>query len=136
MNEEKGLKKSLKLIYVYAIATGAIFTFIGYWDSIFYENCGPGTWLAFALMTIMILPIAFVYCELAPMFKEAGGELIYNTAGINKHMGFLSAWLIMAAWIAVPPAAVMAIVQWIFHVTGISLSFTVIEITAGILLVG
>lgn len=136
MNEEKGLKKSLKLIYVYAIATGAIFTFIGYWDSIFYENCGPGTWLAFALMTIMILPIAFVYCELAPMFKEAGGELIYNTAGINKHMGFLSAWLIMAAWIAVPPAAVMAIVQWIFHVTGISSSFTVIEITAGILLVG
>lgn len=132
---ETKLKRSLKLIYVYAIATGAIFTFIGYWDSIFYEYCGPGTFLAFALMTILILPIAFVYCDLAPLFPETGGELIYNTVGLNKHMGFLSSWLIMAAWIAVPPAAVMAIVQWIFHVTGISGSFAVIEIVAVILLV-
>ena len=30
-NESGGLKKSLRLIYVYAIAAGAIFTFIGYW---------------------------------------------------------------------------------------------------------
>ncbi len=134
--ESKGLKKSLKLIYVYAIATGAIFTFIGYWDSIFYEYCGPGTWIAFLLMTLMILPIAFVYCELAPMFPEAGGELIYNTVGQNKHMGFLSAWLIMLAWIAVPPAAVMAIVQWIFHILNITSGFTLIEIVAAVALVG
>ena len=47
--QSEGLRKSLKLIYVYAIATGAIFTFIGYWDSIFYEYCGPSTFLAFIL---------------------------------------------------------------------------------------
>ncbi|MEG0897575.1 MAG: APC family permease [Ruthenibacterium sp.] len=133
---ETQLKRSLKLIYVYAIAAGAIFTFIGYWDSIFYEYCGPGTFLAFIFMTLLILPIAFVYCELAPLFPNAGGELIYNTVGINKHFGFLSAWLIMAAWIAVPPAAVMAIVQWIFRITGISGNFVVIEIVAAVLLVG
>ena len=133
---ETKLNKSLKLIYVYAIATGAIFTFIGYWDSIFYEYCGPGTFLAFILMTLCILPIAFVYCDLAPLFPEAGGELIYNTVGLNKHFGFLSAWLIMLAWIAVPPAAVMAIVQWIFHITGITSSFVMIEVVAAILLIG
>ena len=38
---ENKLNRSLKLIYVYAIATGAIFTFIGYWDSIFYEYPAP-----------------------------------------------------------------------------------------------
>ena len=123
---ESRLNKSLKLIYVYAIATGAIFTFIGYWDSIFYEYCGPGTFLAFILMTLMILPIAFVYCEMAPLFPEAGGELIYNTVGLNKHVGFFSAWMIMLAWIAVPPAAVMAIVQWIFHITGLTQSYTIL----------
>ena len=32
--EPSGLKKSLRLIYVYAIAAGAIFTFIGYWDTV------------------------------------------------------------------------------------------------------
>ena len=118
-----GLKKSLRLVYVYAIAAGAIFTFIGYWDTIFYEYCGAGTFLGFALMTLLILPIAMVYCELAPLFPKAGGELIYNTVGINKHVGFFSSWLIMAAWIAVPPSAVMAIVQWLFRVLHIPTSF-------------
>ena len=89
-NESSGLKKSLRLIYVYAIAAGAIFTFIGYWDTIFYEYCGAGTFLGFILMTLLILPIAMVYCELAPLFPRAGGELIYNTVGINKHIGFFS----------------------------------------------
>ena len=51
-NESGGLKKSLRLIYVYAIAAGAIFTFIGYWDTIFYEYCGAGTFLGFILMTL------------------------------------------------------------------------------------
>ena len=58
-----------------------------------------------------------VYCpNWHHYFQRAGGELIYNTVGINKHIGFFSSWLIMAAWIAVPPSAVMAIVQWMFHV--------------------
>ena len=131
-----GLKKSLRLIYVYAIAAGAIFTFIGYWDTIFYEYCGAGTFLGFILMTLLILPIAMVYCELAPMFPKAGGELIYNTVGINKHVGFFSSWLIMAAWIAVPPSAVMAIVQWLFRVLHIETNFLLIEIVALVSLIG
>lgn len=134
--EPSGLKKSLRLIYVYAIAAGAIFTFIGYWDTIFYEYCGAGTFLGFILMTLLILPIAKVYCELAPLFPRAGGELIYNTVGINRHVGFFSSWLIMAAWIAVPPSAVMAIVQWMFHVLHINSSFLLIEGVALVALVG
>ena len=121
--QEQGLKKGLKFLYVYAIATGAIFTFIGYWDSIFVAYCGPATFLAFALMTLAVLPIAFVYCEMAPMFPEAGAELCYNTVGLNKHIGFFSSWFIMMAWIAVPPAAVMAIIAWVAHVLGLSISF-------------
>lgn len=136
IKQPSGLKKSLRLIYVYAIAAGAIFTFIGYWDSIFYEYCGPGTFLAFILMTLLILPIAMVYCELAPLFPKAGGELVYNTVGINKHVGFFTSWLIMAAWIAVPPSAVMAIVTWIFRVFNIQSSFMVIEIVALVALIG
>ena len=134
--EPSGLKKSLRLIYVYAIAAGAIFTFIGYWDTIFYEYCGAGTFFGFIFMTLLILPIAMVYCELAPLFPKAGGELIYNTVGINRHVGFFSSWLIMAAWIAVPPSAVMAIVQWMFHVLHVNSSFFLIEGVALVALVG
>ena len=130
------LKKTLKLIYVYAIATGAIFTFIGYWDSIFLLYCGPATFLAFALMTCFVLPIAMVYCELAPMFPEVGAELCYNTIGLNKHFGFFSSWMIMLAWIAVPPCAVMGILAWVAHVLHINMSFsTTILIGIALLLV-
>ena len=87
-------------------------------------------------MTLLILPIAMVYCELAPLFPKAGGELIYNTVGINRHVGFFSSWLIMAAWIAVPPSAVMAIVQWMFHVLHVNSSFFLIEGVALVALVG
>lgn len=121
--KETALKRSLKLIYVYAIATGAIFTFIGYWDSVFISYCGPSTFLAFAAMTVCVLPIAFVYCELAPLFPQVGAELCYNTIGMNKHCGFFSSWFIMMAWIAVPPAAVMAIIAWVAHVVGYDISF-------------
>ena len=37
-----GLNKSLKLIFVYTVATGSIFTFVNYWDSVFYGYCGSG----------------------------------------------------------------------------------------------
>ena len=130
-----GLKKSLRLVYVYAIAAGAIFTFIGYWDTIFYEYCGAGTFLGFALMTLLILPIAMVYCELAPLFPKAGGELIYNTVGINKHVGFLASWLIMAAWISVPPAVVMAIMTWVNKTFNLNLGPWPMVACAAVLLV-
>jgi APA family basic amino acid/polyamine antiporter len=135
-NKGGGLNKSLKLIFVYTVATGSIFTFVNYWDSVFYGYCGSGTFLAFALMTVAILPVALVYSELASLFHTSGGELIYNTVGINKHVGFLASWLIMAAWIAVPPSAVMAIVQWMFHVLHIQSSFLLIEGVALVALIG
>ena len=102
--KESGLKKSLGLIFVYTVATGSIFTYVSYWESVFFSYCGAGTFLAFALMTLAILPVALVYSELSPLFHTSGGELIYNTVGMNKHVGFLASWLIMAAWISVPPA--------------------------------
>ena len=123
-NEVKGnsLNKSLKLIFVYTVATGSIFTFVNYWDSVFYGYCGSGTFLAFALMTVAILPVALVYSELASLFHTGGGELVYNTVGINKHVGFLASWLIMAAWISVPPAVVMAIMTWVNKTFSLGLS--------------
>ena len=62
--------KSLKLIFVYTVATGSIFTFVNYWDSVFYGYCGSGTFLAFALMTIAILPVALVYLSLIHIYPH------------------------------------------------------------------
>ena len=47
--KDSGLQKSLQLIFVYTVATGSIFTWVSYWDSVFFGYCGSGTWLAFGL---------------------------------------------------------------------------------------
>ena len=67
--KQNGLQKSLALIFVYTVATGSIFTYVSYWDSVFFSYCGPGTFLAFALMTLAILPIALVYSEISPLLS-------------------------------------------------------------------
>ncbi|MDD3252430.1 MAG: APC family permease [Lachnospiraceae bacterium] len=133
--QQSGLKKSVALIFVYTVATGSIFTYVSYWDSVFFNYCGAGTFLAFGLMTLAILPIALVYSELSPMFHTAGGELIYNTVGLNKHVGFLASWLIMAAWISVPPAVVMAIATFVSRTFGLNLTFGTTMIIGAIILV-
>ena len=112
-NEENKLSKSLNLLYVYAMATGALFTFLCYWDGIFMSYTGPATFIAFAIMTLLILPTAFVYSELSTMLPSAGSSLVYNTVGQNKHIGFWSTWLVMCAWIAVPACGVKGLLDWI-----------------------
>lgn len=130
------LQKSMKLIYVYAMATGAIFTFMCYWDGIFMSYCGPATFLAFGLMTIAVLPIAFVYAELSTMLPSAGSCLVFNTIGINKHAGYWSCWLIMAAWIAVPAAGVLGIIDWLNFQFGLNLKGTNAVIVGALVLCG
>ena len=128
------LRRALSLFYVYIIATGAIFTFMGYWDGWFLTACGPFTFLAFGILTIAVLPIAMVYAEWAAMAPSCGVELVYGTLGLNKHFGFISTWLILAAWLAVPPAGMMGIVQWVNWQLNLNLSIGWIAFISCVLL--
>ena len=89
MGEKKtnALSKSMKLIYVYAMATGAIFTFMCYWDGIFMSYTGPGTFLAFALMTLAVLPTAFVYAEFSTMLPSTGSCLVLTSMQVSGQRG-------------------------------------------------
>lgn len=129
------LSKTMKLLYVYAMATGALFTFLCYWDGIFMSYTGPATFLAFAVMTILILPTAFVYSELSTMLPSAGSCLVYNTVGINKHAGFWSTWLVMCAWIAVPACGVRGMLDWIGFQFSLEFSNVILMLIGIIILV-
>jgi APA family basic amino acid/polyamine antiporter len=122
------LKRSLSWLYVYALATGAILTFMGYWDGMFLSAAGPSTFLAFAVLALLMLPVGFVYCEFATLLPSCGVELVYGTVGLNKHVGYWSTWLILAAWLAVPPAGVMGIISWINYIAGLQLSIAQIAV--------
>jgi len=126
------LKRSLSWLYVYALATGAILTFMGYWDGMFLSAAGPSTFLAFSVLAVLMLPIGFVYSEFATMLPSCGVELVYGTVGINKHVGYWSTWLILAAWLAVPPAGVMGIIAWVNYIAGWNLSVTQITLISAV----
>jgi len=128
------LHKSLNLIYVYALATGAILTFMGYWDGMFLSAAGPSTFLAFLVLGLLMIPVGLVYCEFSALLPSAGVELVYGTVGINKHIGFWSTWLILAALLAVPPAGMMGIIQWFNFILGTNLSITAIAGIAAVML--
>jgi APA family basic amino acid/polyamine antiporter len=128
------LPRALKLLYVYALATGAILTFIGYWDGMFLSAAGPSTFLAFLVLGLLMIPVGLVYAEFAALLPSAGVELVYGTVGINKHVGFWSTWLILAAWLAVPPAGMMGIIQWLNYILGTNLSIPTIAVISAIML--
>lgn len=124
LNKGNALQRSMNLLYVYAMATGAIYTFMFYWDGIFMSYTGPATFLAYAIMTAAVLPIAFVYAELSTMLPSTGSSLVFNTIGINRHAGFWSSWLIMMAWAAVPAAGTLGIIDWLNYQFGLNLTGT------------
>ena len=127
------LKRSLSLLFVYALATGAILTFMGYLDGMFLSAAGPSTFLAFMVLGVLMLPIGFVYCEFATMLPSCGVELVYGTVGINKHIGFWSTWLILAAWLMVPAFGMMGITSWFNYIGGWNLSMTNITLISAAL---
>jgi APA family basic amino acid/polyamine antiporter len=128
------LHRSLKLLYVYALATGAILTFMAYWDGMFLSSAGPLTGLGFGIMTILVMPVAFVYCEFAAMLPKVGAEVVYNTVGLNKHFGFLATWLILVAWLAVPPAGMMGIIEWFNFAFNLNLGYSQIVLVSIVML--
>jgi APA family basic amino acid/polyamine antiporter len=128
------LKRTLSLFYVYIIATGAIFTFMGYWDGWFLTATGPFTFVAFFILTFAVLPIAMIYAEWSAMCPSCGVELVYGTLGLNKHWGFISTWLILAAWLAVPPSGMLGIVYWVNWQLDLNLSIGWITIITIIIL--
>ena len=93
---ETALKKSLRLLYVYAIAAGAIFCYIGYYDTFFISYCGPSTFLAFALMMLAILPIAL------RMVYQVCGAVQIPVVGL----GGISSWQDAAAFLMAGATAV------------------------------
>ena len=108
--EETGLYRGLRLIYVYAIVTGAILGPFGVWSGTWFANSGPSLGISIITMMIMLIPIGLVYSELASMLPKVGGELVYNAVGFNsRHVGFWAAWLMFIPWMTSTPAIFMYI---------------------------
>ena len=70
---EQGLKKTLKLPQLIALAAGGMIAAwmveIQYWFSL----TGTGSLLALILCAVFVLPLCFIYAEMTTMLPYAGG---------------------------------------------------------------
>lgn len=97
LNEEKRLKKELKLFDVYAISTGAMFS-SGFFllPGLAAAQTGPSVILAYFVAGILILPAMFSVAELSTAMPRAGGAYYFidrSLGPIFGTVGGVGSWL-------------------------------------------
>ena len=117
---QKGLKKSLNPMSVWAIAFGCI---IGWGSFInpgkkFLPNSGvAGTAIAMLLGALVMIIIAFSYAYMVPKHPKAGGEFTFTKENFGKVPAFICGWFLVAAYLTNVPmnsTAIPLIIEGIF----------------------
>lgn len=115
-----GLKKSLKLPQLIAMAAGGMIAAwmveIQYW----FELTGAGCLLALLLCAVFVLPLCFIYAEMTSMLPYAGGENVWVTNAFGWNPGWICAWFVLLLYVmAMPTVAygISSMLGYIFPVT-------------------
>jgi len=130
---ENGLKKSLKLSQVIAMAAGGMIAAwmveIQYW----FTLTGTGALLALVLCGLLVLPLCFIYAEMTSMLPYAGGETIWVSNAYGWDAGWICCWFVLLMYVMAMPTVAYGISSMIGYLTPIS-SLTV-KIVAALILV-
>jgi len=103
MNENK---KKVSPIDFFCIGFGAIVG-VGWAVSIngWMANSGgplPAS-VGYLVALIMMVPLALTYCELVPMFPEAGGGMLFARKAFGRFVSMISGWAAFGAFVAIIP---------------------------------
>ena len=98
LHKNKRMKKELRLLDVYAIATGATLS-AGFFllPGIAAIEAGPALVLAYALATIPLIPAIFSVIELATAMPRAGGVYYFLDRALGPMMGTIGG---IGTWLA------------------------------------
>lgn len=103
---DKGLKKQLSPLNVWALALGCI---IG-WGAfimpgeIFLVKAGPlGTALAILAASVILIIISINYYYMIKKYPVAGGEFIYVNAALGRKNAFICSWFLMLCYLSIVP---------------------------------
>ncbi len=131
IEKQKGLKRQLNPLNVWAIAFGCI---IGWGSFInpgkkFLPNSGVGgTAIAMVLGALVMIIIAFSYAYMVPKYPKAGGEFTFTKESFGKVPAYACGWFLVAAYLTNVPMNSTAIglivdgifgpvLKWGFHYT-------------------
>lgn len=73
--------------------------------------------IGFSLATIVFIPVALCFAELAPAIPVAGGVIAYTKRAFDKRMTFIAGWFVAMAYISIVPwesIAINDIISYIF----------------------
>lgn len=73
--------------------------------------------IGFSLATIVFIPVALCFAELAPAIPVAGGVIAYTKRAFDKRMTFVAGWFVAMAYISIVPwesIAINDIISYIF----------------------
>lgn len=104
--QQKGLKKSLNPMNVWAIAFGCIIgwgSFINPGKKFLPKSGVAGTAIAMLLGALVMIIIAFSYAYMVPKHPKAGGEFTFAKENFGKIPAFLCGWFLVAAYLTNVP---------------------------------
>ncbi|MBR2605740.1 MAG: APC family permease [Clostridia bacterium] len=105
-NKPTNNRKGVSVVDFFCIGFGAIVG-VGWAVSInswMLNSGGPiPAALGFILAFIMMIPVSLAYCELVPMYPEAGGGMVFALQAFGRLLALFSGWAAFGAFVAIIP---------------------------------
>ena len=115
-----GLRRSLSLLQVIALAAGGMVAAwmveIKYW----FELSGTGSLIALFVCGLLVLPLCFIYTEMTSMMPYAGGENIWVTNAFGWNTGWLCCWFVLLLYVMAMPTVsygIASMASYLFEIT-------------------
>lgn len=113
-----GLRKTVRLAYIWALASATI---LGPWLVMaqwWYSLTGPSLSLAFAITALLMIPVALCYSEMTSMLPYAGGSYNFIGHSFGSSVSFIFMWSQAICYYAVIAFNILATI-WILQYAGI-----------------
>ncbi|MEJ2654402.1 MAG: APC family permease, partial [Acidihalobacter sp.] len=76
------------------------------------RDAGPLSIGSWAVAAVVIMLLALVYAELAPMFPRSGGVVHISHVSHGVQLGHFWTWILFLAYVTIPPVEAMAVVNY------------------------
>ncbi len=102
-NGKNHLKKSLSMMTMIAIASGAV---IGGWlaeSPYWYSLTGPGAAWIFLLLAVLLVPVGLAFAEMVAMLPFSSSVAVWTANATNHKFAWCIQWLMFLIQIVEPP---------------------------------
>ncbi|HDH98785.1 MAG TPA: amino acid permease [Deltaproteobacteria bacterium] len=106
--ENSGLKRSLTLVTVFTLITGAMVGMA--WavlPNILFGYAGPALLLSVVIAAAFCMFIGLCYAELCAAMPFAGGEYHYTKVAMGKFFSFITGWFLVVAYSVMMPGEII-----------------------------